>query len=64
MFDCQQCGAEGRAHGTVTIVEHTPGCSLLADVVRRRWPLKNRLPDTPEPRPFQRRADWSRAGRR
>ncbi len=65
-FACQECAAaaepvtEGGA--TIAIVRHRPGCSVLADVIRQRWPLwpDTSLPGTPRPQPFAQRADSGR----
>ncbi|MDI3314499.1 MAG: hypothetical protein QJR12_09520 [Mycobacterium sp.] len=62
-FTCTRCGARPEPLAeSFAIVRHRPGCSVLAGVVRRRWPLRRdtSLPDTPKPTPFAQRADWGR----
>ncbi|PIJ36953.1 hypothetical protein BMW24_004470 [Mycobacterium heckeshornense] len=65
-FACARCAASADpvsdGNSTIAIVRHRPGCSVLAGVIRRRWPLRRdtSLPDTPALQPFAARADWSR----
>jgi hypothetical protein len=62
VFDCPTCRAPAHTEGTLSIVRHAPGCDTLAEVIRRRWPLRasRTLPDTPRPVPFAAKAAYGR----